>query len=186
MFFAHVVSATTRMPAGEIDRATIDFLFAQPVSRWTVYLGETIVWLTGGCVIVLFAVAGTALGNAFVTDGSGGNPAGLFFIIVNLYAVYAMIGSFSMLVSSLADRRGRAVGIVVGILMAQLLWNFIGQYWSVAENLSFLSFLHYFKPMPILGDGTIPYGHLAILGILTAGFWAAGATIFIRRDIRTV
>ena len=53
LIWAHETMYCTRMPAGEIDRGTADFLLCLPVSRWTVFLSETIGWLVSGCLILL-------------------------------------------------------------------------------------------------------------------------------------
>ena len=45
LVWGHEIAFCTRMPAGEIDRGTIDVLFSLPVSRRTVYVCESLVWL---------------------------------------------------------------------------------------------------------------------------------------------
>ena len=48
----------TRMPAGEIDRGTIDVLLSLPVSRRAVYWSESIVWLITGVLILVMGLIG--------------------------------------------------------------------------------------------------------------------------------
>ena len=45
LLWAHEVMYCSRMPAGEIDRGTADFLLCLPVSRFKVFTSETIGWL---------------------------------------------------------------------------------------------------------------------------------------------
>ena len=42
LVWAHEVMYCSRMPAGEVDRGTADFLLCLPVSRWKLFLAETI------------------------------------------------------------------------------------------------------------------------------------------------
>ena len=66
ILWAHVITFATRVPAGEIDRATVDVLFGLPVSRWTIYRSESVVWLGSGVVVIGLAALGSAFGNLFV------------------------------------------------------------------------------------------------------------------------
>ena len=41
LVWAHAIIVCTRVPAGEVDRGTIDVLLGLPVSRWWLYVTET-------------------------------------------------------------------------------------------------------------------------------------------------
>lgn len=183
---AHVIATCTRMPAGEIDRGTIDVLFGMPLSRATIYATESALWLGGGVIVIALAATGSAIGYAFVPAEGRPDAGGLVLVLLNLYALYAAVGGFALWVSSLSDRRGRAVGVAFGVLLFNFVWNFLGQYWSVAERLSWLSVLNFFRPLPMLDDGTVPAANLAVLVTLALVLWFAGAVTFVRRDIHTV
>ncbi len=186
ILFAHAVTVCTRMPAAEIDRGTIDVLFGLPLSRRSIYVSETAVWLAGAFVILVLAAIGSAIGHSFVPPADRPEIPRVLLVLCNLFALYFACGAFVLLVSTCSDRRGRAIGVAFSVLLAQLIWNFLAQYWSIADRLSFLTVLNYFKPMPILGDGVVPYGNIAIL--LSAGLvlWLAGGVRFLTRDIHTV
>jgi hypothetical protein len=55
--WAHAIIACTRVPAGEVDRGTIDVWLALPVSRWEMFFSETFVWLLCGVAILAAALA---------------------------------------------------------------------------------------------------------------------------------
>src|SRR2546428_458762 len=61
--WAHALLCCTRVPAGEVDRGTADVLLGLPVSRWEVFVSETIVWLACGAVILAGALLGNVLGS---------------------------------------------------------------------------------------------------------------------------
>src|SRR5688572_6278691 len=52
LIWAHEIILCTRVPAGEIDRGTVDLLLGLPVSRFKVYVAETLVWLMSGVVVL--------------------------------------------------------------------------------------------------------------------------------------
>src|SRR5712691_7780964 len=60
--WAHAILSCTRVPAGEVDRGTADVLLSLPVSRWEVFISETMVWLVCGLGILAAALAGNLLG----------------------------------------------------------------------------------------------------------------------------
>lgn len=186
VLWAHAITFCTRMPAGEIDRATIDVLFGLPVSRWKVFIAETFVWLGTGLAVIASAVVGCAFGNLFVPPEGHPDWARLMYVIANLYALYVTIGAITFLMSVLSDRRGRAVGAAFGIIVVLFLWNFLEQYWSFAERTSFLNVRAHYKPMPILSQGVSPVQDVVVLLVTAVVVWAAAGIRFARRDICTV
>lgn len=186
ILFAHGITVCTRMPAGEIDRGTIDVLFGMPLSRPTIYVSETATWLAGGAIIVAFGLAGSMIGHSFVPIDSRPETGRLVFVLANLFALYYAVGAFALLVSAGSNRRGRAIGIAFSVLLVHFIWNFLGQYWSFAEGASFLSVLAFFKPLPILSEGSLPVRDLAVLLSTGTVCWVAGLVVFVRRDIQTV
>jgi len=184
--FATEVTLCTRVPAGEIDRGTIDILFALPVSRWRVYVAETVVWLGAGVVLMAFALAGSRIGYLAVPIEDRPEIVRQLIILANLFALYACVGSMSLLISALSDRRGRAIGAIFAILLTLFLWNFVAQYWEPADRVGFLNILSYYKPMPVLVDGAFPVRDVAVLVACALPLWVVGGLVLARRDICTV
>lgn len=186
MLFAVEITLCTRVPAGEIDRGTIDILFALPVSRWQVYLAESITWLAAGLVLMIFAFVGSSTGSLAIPVSDRAEPLRLLFVLSNLYALYLCVGGYSFLMSALSDRRGRAVGAIVSALLTLFLWSFLSQYWKPADAISFLNILSYFKPMPILDEGLFPFRNVGVLLACAVPLWVAGGVVLSRRDVCTV
>ena len=185
ILWAHCITLCTRLPAGEIDRGTIDVLLALPVSRRELYLSESAVWMIAGMAVISMALLGNALGHLGAPAAERPDFSRMAVTAVNCFAVYAAVGGIAWLVSSLSDRRGRAVGTVFAIVMAHFIWNFLGAYWQPAEDFGYLSILDHYQPAAILRDGTVPWGDLTLL--FGGGFacWAAGGLIFHHRDVCT-
>ena len=49
------IIATTRVPAAEVDRGTIDVLLGLPISRFNLFASETLVWLASGVALLSLA-----------------------------------------------------------------------------------------------------------------------------------
>ena len=185
LLWAHEITICTRMPAGEVDDGTIDVLLALPVSRTHVYMCLTVVWLITGACVVLMALMGNVIGGWFAGPEGRSAPTQLIAVVVNLYCVYLAVGGAACLVSSLSDRRGRAVGVVYAIVLISFFLNFIAQLWTPAKNLQFLSVLNYHRPGPVLQGSPWPVTDMLVLIAVGAGLWLAGAIVFVRRDICT-
>lgn len=183
---AHATILSTRVPVGEIDRGTIDVLLGLPVSRWGVYRCELVVFLASGLVVIGMGLAGNQLGALLVESKPPSAVQPLLVVVINLFCLYFAVGGLGWLVSSLSDRRGKAVSVVFTILVGSFLLNFLAQVWPLAEPVSFLSVLNYYQPMLILRDGGWPVIDMVVLTVLGAVLVIIGGLCFARRDICTV
>ena len=184
--WAHAIICCTRVPAGEVDRGTIDVLLGLPVSRWNLFISETIAWLISGMILLLFGAAGNAIGHGLLPDEYfHPDLSRILIVLVNLFSLYAAVGAIAWLLSALSDRRGKAMGVVFAIVLGSFLLNYLAQFWEPAERLSFLGLLQYYKPLFILRDGTWPTHDLAVLIGLTVVLWTIAGIAFARRDLST-
>lgn len=184
--WAHAVVIGTRIPAGEVDRGTIDVLLGLPVSRWEIFLSESAVWMAGAAALLLGAMLGNMLGNLGMPAWQRPPISHLVLVVVNFGCVYVAVAGFAWLVSALSDRQGRAITTVFLILAALFLLHYLAQFWSPLATIAFLSPLHYHRPAQVLASGLCPWRDLGILFGIGAVFWLAGGWIFCRRDLCTV
>lgn len=186
ILWAHELMYCSRMPAAEIDRGTVDFLLGLPVSRWKLYISETIGWIISGVIIICIGLIGHIIASsALQPDMKPGNFA-VLCITINLFAVYLAIGGIAFLVSANSDRRGRTIGIMFAIVLASFLLNFLAQFWEPAKTVSFLSIMEYYRPALTIQANEFPWKDVGILSTISLGAWLAGAVIFSRRSICTV
>lgn len=186
LIWALEITLCTRLPAGEIDRGTIDILLSFPVSRTRVYVCDAVVWVSAGLLVILLGLLGNVLG-AWIAGPQWQTALGLVLIMAgNLFCLYIAVGGLACLVSTLSDRRGRAVGAVFAIVLASFLLNFLAQFWEPAKSVSFLSVLSYHRPLLILRDGDWPIRDMVTLLAMGATCWTCGAFVFAHRDICTV
>ena len=186
LVWAHEIVLCTRMPAGEIDRGTIDVLLSLPVSRRTVYLCESTVWLASGALILASGLTGHLLTSPSMPAAMRPDLSRVFLVMLNLYCVYVAVGGIAFLVSALCERRGRAIAIVFSIVLASFLLNFLAQFWEPANHLSFLSVMNYYQPAKILQNGQVPIGDTVTLLVTGSAVWFVGGEVVARRSICTV
>jgi ABC-type transport system involved in multi-copper enzyme maturation permease subunit len=183
ILWAHAIICCTRVPAGEVDRGTIDVLLALPVSRWSVYVSDSFVWIVSAIALLGFAVAGNALGTRQMHDTFHAAPVRVTIVVLNLFCLYLSVGAAAWFISALSDRRGRAIGVVFVLVVASFLLNYLAQFWQPAKHLAPLGVLRYYRPLFILRDGTWPLWDTSVLLAAGATLWMAGGLLFARRDL---
>ena len=215
IIWAHELMYCSRVPAAEIDRGSVDFLLGLPVSRWKLYVAETIGWMVTGLIILGFGFTGHAIASKTMEPDMLPTPFATFSVICNLYCVYLAVGSITLMFSAMSDRRGRAIGVVFGLLVFSFLVNFLSQplpvmteesdigekvaaitkpdekleetpIWEPAKNVAFLSVMEYYRPAFIIESQTFPKRNIGILLTVTIICWTIGGIIFRRRSICTV
>lgn len=184
--WAHELMYCSRLPAGEIDRGTVDFLLGLPVSRWRLYLAETIGWIATGILIIAVGYVGHWFASRALQPDMLPGKRAVCFVLLNFLALYLAVGGFTFLISASSDRRGRAIGTVFAVLLFSFLLNFLAQYWEPAKQVSFLSVMEYYRPARILQNDAVPLRDLFVLVSLSAVFWITGGVVFQRRSICTV
>jgi ABC-type transport system involved in multi-copper enzyme maturation permease subunit len=186
LVWSHALVCCTRMPAGEIDHGTIDLTFTLPVTRWTILRSETLVWFAAGIVLLALGLAGNLTGSRYVPSSERADLARTLIVLGNLLCLYLAVGGLAWLVSAASNRRGVAITIVFLLLLASFLLNFLAPFWKLAERISFIGILDYYRPLYILRDGTVPWHDMGVLLVAAAVTWTAAGVVLSRRDICTV
>jgi beta-exotoxin I transport system permease protein len=184
--WAQEIVFCTRVPAGEIDRGTIDVLLSWPASRRKILLCEAAVWLASGVLLVTMGFAGHCLAALSARAEAQPQTPRVFLVLVNLYCVYIAVGGLAYFVSAISDHRGRAMAVVFAVVLASFLLSFVAQFWPPADRLAPLGILSYYKPAQILATGSGPWGSMAILVATGAILGLAACETFARRNICTV
>ena len=187
LLWAQEVMYCSRLPAGEVDRGTADFLLSLPISKWKLFLAETIGWIVSGVIMLSFSYSGHLLASMTVQLDMWLSATNTLMVIANLGAVYLAVGSFSFLISAVCDRRGRAIGIVFTVLVASFLLNVLAQFQDWAKHLSgWFSVMEYYRPAIIIQTGEFPWRDVGILVALSVIMWISSGVVFQRRSICTV
>lgn len=182
----HAIALCSRFPVTELERGTLDVLLSLPVSRRAVYGAETIVWILSGLVVFAAAGLGSLLVGITLPEDSRLAATSTLRILINFFALYLAIGGMTCLVSSMSDFRGRAIGVVLAIVLASFLLNFLAEIWTPAQRIAFLSVLRYYQPAAIISQGAIPVTNMIVLLTIFVGSWTMGGEILARRSLCTV
>ncbi len=186
LMWAHEIAFCTRIPAGEIDRGTIDVLLGLPVSRRAVYVCESVVWLVSGLLVLAMGLLGHRIAAPAMPEEMRPELSRAMLVTANLFCVYVAVGGIAFLVSALSNRRGRAMAVVFGIVLASFLLNFVAQFWAPAKQIAFLGVMEYYQPAQILQSGDFPIQDVAVLLLAGGSAWLLGGEVFARRSICTV
>lgn len=178
-----ILASCSRSIAGEIDRGTADLLLTLPVSRRSVYASSSMVYLFAGVPLCAAAPIGMWIGTRIIDLSEQPDLARLSMMSFSLAALYVCVTGAAMLASSVFSRRGPAIAVVLGWLMASFLMNFLGQLWSAFERLGVIGVLHYYRPLPVIRSGELPWSDLGALAGGGVVFWLIGLWRFSRRDI---
>lgn len=183
--WAFSISYATRVLVGEVDRGTADLLLTLPMGRTAVYGTLSVVWAVCGLALTAAPWLGTWIAQVALKKGPF-ELQRLAIVSVNMYALYLAIGAAALLLSAGMSRRGVAVGVIVSILLASFVLNFLSSFWSPAQRVAFLGVLDYYRPLPVIASGEWPWRHMGVLLIAAAVGWVAGLGLFVRRDIPAV
>jgi ABC-type transport system involved in multi-copper enzyme maturation permease subunit len=178
-----LVTIGTRVPAGEIDRGTADLLLSLPISRASVYVSSSVVWLLTAVGLAAATWSGVALGTLLVRFAEPVDLKRIAMVNANHAALLLAIGGTTALVSCLVNRRGVAVGIVAILLLASFLVDFLAAFLPVFARIEFLGFLNYYRPLDVVREGRWPVRNLCLLGAVAVATWTAGLLIFRRKNI---
>lgn len=177
-----MLTLTSGVLVGEIDRGTMDLLAGLPVSRTSIYSSVSIVILLMGLPLVWAMWSGVAFGRKVVGDDMIAIRR-LMAVAWHLYVTYVYVACFAMAVSACSKRRGNAIAFAFAAIFGSFVLNFLCALWPAARKVEWLSFLHFYTPLPVSRTGIIPQKDLLTLLIGAAAWWTLGLIVFRRRDI---
>lgn len=184
LLWAHAMVTCTRVPAGELERGTIDSFLTLPVSRWQAHRAEMAVTLANSTALVALAVAGHVAGARIA--GLSPRPDRVAIIATNVLAMHLAVAGAAAAIGSLGERRGRAIAWVAGLVLASFLLNFLAQFWQPAKRVAFLSLMNYLRPADVMRAGAWPLRDLAVLLGSAAALWAFAGWRLSRRDLASL
>lgn len=180
LFLIYTIGFATGAIAGEEEKGTLDFLLANPVSRWRVVVEKFGVMTVCTVILGFFFWAGLAVSVVAIDiDISLVKLAEITIVAVVLALSF---GSFSLLLGCFKGNRGMSLGISGGLAVLTYLLSTLGSIVEELQDYRFLSpFYHYLEPN-VLKNG-IDVEHLLVLVGLVVIFFAASIPTFMRRDI---
>lgn len=168
---------------------TIEFLYAQEVSRWEIYLGKMLNLIINVITIILCSYL-TIIICGYAVIGSSFNGVNILKIVGLNLIVFLFFGALGLFLSTILNKRIKPSSITLGIFFGTYLLGYLGNLLKDKIN-----FLQYFSPIYVTNASTIlnsnwcngntyynPLGIIIIL-ILTIILFIVGGLAYSRRDI---
>ncbi|HEV7225069.1 MAG TPA: ABC transporter permease subunit [Pirellulales bacterium] len=173
--------------AGEIGRGTMEMLLAQPISRLAVLGVQATVTTAGAALLAVAAWLGTVQGLAVCKLSDEVSAADFVPAAINLFALTFFLSAASSLVSACDSYRWRAIGIMGGFYVIELVIKIVGRLAPKYDWLMYGTFLAAFEPQVMVvspervGSMSLRYDG-ALIGLALACYVLA-AIVFCRRDL---
>lgn len=169
--------------AGEIDKGTIELLFAQPISRLKIFLAK---YFSGLVITTAFILLSNFSVVPFALLHNVDFRLQNYFTMSILGFLFAFaIFGICIMISSASSARGRPAAITGGLLIIMYALNIFSTFQESLENLKYASFFHYYDFSAAVVHNQIDALNVTVflaVGLTTA---LIGAIIFIKRDIAT-
>jgi ABC-2 type transport system permease protein len=171
----------TRVTAADTERGWVEQPLATPLRRTSLALASI---LDQGIALFVVAVA-TVLGLLVVGLVVAAQfDAGRFLLAVpSLFAFGAAVAGVTMLLAVVTLSRGRAAGVVAGLLIAMYLLHVVIQIQPDFEPIGYLGLFHYLDTTETMSAGTVPWGDLAVLAAVALVGWGLATWRFRSRDL---
>jgi ABC-2 type transport system permease protein len=181
-----IMAAATAMLLGtrvaaDLDRGFLDLPLATPVSRVR-YLGASVV---GQAIAMVVLAVATVWGIWLVGNlvGADFDPARWGLATVFTFAFGCAVAGPTTLLAVLTLSRGRASGIVAGVMVVMYLIFVVAQISADWAWIAPLSMWNHFDSTALIDEGSMPWGDLALFVIMAAGGWIGAIVAFRRRDL---
>ena len=183
MLMINAVAVPTGLLTAEAERGTMELLLVRPITRTRLYGLTTAIAMTGQAGLVGVVFLGTAVWTRVFDYGEPIPLQGFARVAVNLGAMSCAVAGLSTLAAVCFEERARAIGVVVGYLIASYLLDFSAVWLPRLEFIHPFTLFYYCVPIKVLKAGALPWMHLAVLGSIALGSVGAGWLVWRRRDI---
>jgi len=169
--------------AGEIEGGTLELLLAYPVKRTRLLLS---LWGTG--VIQLLVVVGAALVSSVTAvklyhELNGDILMSLLKIAVNLWLLFVLVMSFTLVVSSFSKEASKAGLVSAAVLLVFYFVHFLSKIWEGIGFTKPINIFTYYQPQQLMFGERDFSLNLLVLLILIFICMTISIIQFNRRDI---
>jgi len=166
--------------AGEEEKGTLEFLLANPVSRWRVVVQKAGVMVAGVVIISAVFLAGLMVGATAVDMKIGFTR--LLAATFSTVLLALDFGTLALFLGCLRGSRGMSLGVSATLAVATYFLNSLGAMVDTLKDFRFLSpFYHNVDPNPLLNGLNLE--HTLVLAGIAVVFFALSIPVFERRDI---
>jgi ABC-2 type transport system permease protein len=168
-------------PAADADRGFLDLPLSTPLPRLH-YLAATVAAQLVELAIVAAATVGAIVGADLFIEPNF-DTGRVLLSGVHAFCFAAAISGVTTLLAIISLDRGRAGGLVAGILIVMYLLNVLAALSPDMSGLARLTAFHYFDLQELVETGAYPLGDsLLYLAVAVVG-WGLALPVFRRRDL---
>ncbi len=176
--------------SSEVENKTMDIILSTPLSRRRFFTSRYISWVAMNLVMIvswtIFIYVGVlALESVFDFNNEAADvPLGDIARTMILFLPFMLsIQGFCMLTSVMTNDSKKAYGMSFGIYFGMYFLHILAQLAVKLNFMKYLTIFHYWNYNSIFIGGVIPWGHIALLIILSTALFIAGAVVFERKDL---
>jgi ABC-2 type transport system permease protein len=175
------VAIGARALAGEEARGTMGMLLSNPISRSTVVLEKTVAMALSGFIVGFSIFAGVAIGS--MLGGLGMSVANIAATSILVTLLGVAFGALALALSAGVGRVKVAVFVPIGAALAfHVVASFLPLSDSLAGYAKWSPFYYYLSSDPLMNG--MPWGHAAVLAVLSTVLIGIAVLLFDRRDLR--
>lgn len=183
LYMLFAVAVPTSLLAGEVQRGAMELVLSRHITKLQVYVCAGVLTLAGMFVLVIIMFLGTVAGTT-INDFGEPIPLYRFFqTAINGGLLASAVGAISLLCAASFPRRGTAVGVAVGYLVANYFIAVTSEWWSCIKSLRPITIFHYANGYKIFVEHVWPIGDMCVLLAILVTAAIAGAIIWQRRDL---
>ncbi len=180
---AAVVWFGSNVLAGEMERGSIQFALARPVSRPLLFISRLIAMLVVTTLVACAGPIGMAAGMIVSRPEGIFAFEHLFTVGLAAWLLFWSIAGTTLLWSAVSSTMSRAVGIGVGVLIVSYVIDYFAALWSFLRPIAPLSVFHYYDPSSALAKGALAWTSVVVLALVGIAGALAGYFSFVRRDL---
>ena len=177
------ITASSRQIAGESENGILELHLAYPLQRKTFFIT---LWFSISLmllIVILSGLVGSLLSLFLKAKLSLEIVLPLLNIVINLWILFVLILSYSLLISSM-ERESNKAGILSAVITLLFYFVFfLGSIWTFLDKFQFLNIFYYYQPQKHMFQQISLLKNLSVLTVLTFICFYLGLRQFVHRDI---
>lgn len=171
----------TRTVAADLEHGFLELPLSTPISRPRYLISAIAVQIVIMAVLTI-SMIGPILAVAPLV-GVHLEPGRFVLVGLLSFALGCAIAAATTLLSVVTLSRGRAGGLVAGGLVVMYMIQTMARLSPEMSGPAHASVFNYFSPTPVIRDGVVPLGDLAVLSLTALLCWVVAIWAFRRRDL---
>ena len=167
--------------ASDANRGFLDVVLSTRLRRVDHLFGSIATQIVGIAIVAAAMVIGVFVGDLLIAPNFPEDRVALSTL--HSFAFGAAIAGPATLLAVVLLDRGRAAGIVAGVLVVMYLFNVVAALAPDVDWLASLSAFHYFNLQGLIGTGDYPFADSLLLGAIAVSGWTLALIAFRRRDL---